>query len=471
MQGSSRAGRRSRALAGARRRRRAWFAAVLVCALGCAAAIASPLALGTTKAKVARTTLSSATLIVPSGNGASPFNSTRKLSLPIGWGGEVWARVSDARFAAWTPQGHLLVSSASSGQVVELIPGAGGAAATQRTLISGLTSPQGLAFDALEGSEVLYVAESNQIDRYAWAANGTLGARTVLIKGLPDQSKAGDDVHHVKSVAIGPDHTIYVSVGSASNASPLEPGESPPRASILAYRPDGTHMQVFASGVRNGEGLSFAPDGSLWTAVNSRDEIAYPFHRAYGGSTEAYGEVIGEYVNEHPPDEVARLTAGRNLGWPYCNPDPDTRPGNPNSGFRYLNLPFDPDVQTNASGSALNCSTLAPIELGVPAHSAPLGLSFLQGSAIKGHLSHGAVLAVHGSWNRTPPRAPAVLWMPWQTAKARLGKATTLIEGFQEPSGARWGRPADAVAGPDGSLYVTDDTAGAVYRVGPSVGK
>ncbi|HEX3434745.1 MAG TPA: hypothetical protein VHT25_11870 [Solirubrobacteraceae bacterium] len=460
-----------RALAGGRRRSRARFAALLVCALGYSAAIGSPLALGTIKAKVASTTLSPATLVVPSGNGAAPFNSSRRLSLPTGWGAEVWARVSNARFAAWTPQGHLLVSSASSGKVVELTAGAGGAAATQRTLISGLTSPQGLAFDALEGSEVLYVAESNQLDRYAWASNGTLGARTVLIKGLPDQSNAGDDVHHVKSVAIGADHTIYVSVGSASNASPLEPGESPPRASILAYRPDGTHMQVFASGVRNGEGLSFAPDGSLWTAVNSRDEIAYPFHRAYGGSAEAYGEVIGEYVNEHPPDEVARLTAGRNLGWPYCNPDPDTRPGNPNSGFRYINVRFDPDVQTNSSGSALNCSALAPIELGIPAHSAPLGLSFLQGSAIKGHFSHGAVLAVHGSWNRTPPRAPAVLWMPWQTTKATLGKATTLIEGFQEPSGARWGRPADAVAGPDGSLYVTDDTAGAVYRVGPSVGK
>jgi glucose/arabinose dehydrogenase len=460
-----------RALAGGRRVRRVRVAAALVCALSCAAALGLPPALGAPKAKVASVTLAPATLIVPAGNGASPLNSTRKLNIPTGWGAEVWARVSNARFAAWTPQGHLLVSSASSGQVVELTPWAGGGAAAQRTLISGLTSPQGLAFDALEGSEVLYVAESNQLDRYAWASDGTLGARTVLVKGLPDQSKAGDDVHHVKSVAIGPDHTIYVSVGSASNASAPEAGESPPRASILAYRPDGSHMQVFASGVRNGEGLSFAPDGSLWTAVNGRDEIAYPFHRAYGGASEAYGEVIGEYVNEHPPDEVARLTAGRNLGWPYCNPDPDNKPGNPSTGFHYTNLRFDRDVQTNASGSALDCSALAPIELGIPAHSAPLGLSFLQGSAIKGHFSKGAVLAVHGSWNRTPPRPPAVLWMPWRPTKATLGKATALIEGFQESSGARWGRPADAVAGPDGSLYVTDDTAGAVYRFGPSVGK
>jgi glucose/arabinose dehydrogenase len=466
MHGSSRAGVLLRALAGRRPQRVAALGSVLLCAV----AIASAAALARPLAKAARTSLTPTTLVVPGGNGASPFNSTRKLNVPSGWGVEVWARVSGARFAAWTPQGHLLVSSASSGQVVELTPGTGGAAASQRTLISGLTSPQGLAFDVLEGSQVLYVAESNQVDRYAWAANGTLGARTVLIKALPDQSKSGDDVHHVKSLAIGPDHTIYVSVGSASNASPLEPGESPPRASILAYRPDGTHMQVFASGVRNGEGLSFAPDGSLWTAVNGRDEIAYPFHREYGGFADAYGQVIGEYVNDHPPDEVARLSAGRNLGWPYCNPDPDAKPGNPKSKLRYSNLPFDNDVQTNASGSVLDCSALAPIELGVAAHSAPLGLNFLQGTAIKGHFSHGAVLAVHGSWNRTPPRPPAVLWLPWKKSKATLGASSMLIEGFQEPSGARWGRPVDAVAGPDGSLYVTDDAAGAVYRVGPSVG-
>jgi glucose/arabinose dehydrogenase len=181
--------------------------------------------------------------------------------------------------------------------------------------------------------------------------------------------------------------------------------------------------------------------------------------------------VIKQYVNEHPPDEVARLTAGRNLGWPYCNPDPDKQPGSARSRFNYLRMPFEDDVQTNASGAALNCATLAPIELGIPAHSAPLGLNFLEGSSVQGRFSQGAVLAVHGSWDRTPPRPPAVLWMKWQKGKATLGKASTIVEGFQEASGSRWGRPVDAVPGPDGSLYVTDDTAGAVYRLGPPVGQ
>jgi glucose/arabinose dehydrogenase len=422
-------------------------------------------------ARTARVSLVQTTLSVPAGNGASPFNTPRQLDVPSGWGVEVWARVSNARFAAWTPQGRLLVSSSSSGQVLELTPGANHGAASQKVLISGLTAPQGLAFDTLEGADVLYVAESNQIDRYVWTAAGKLGARTVIVKGLPDESKAGDDVHHVKTIVVGPDHTIYVTVGSASNATPTEPGESPPRATILSYKSDGTHMQVFASGVRNGEGLAFAPDGSLWTAVNQRDEIPYPFHRAYGGFSDAYGQVMTQYVNDHPPDEIARLTAGRNLGWPYCDPDPDAKPGNPSTPLRYANLHYDDDAQTNANGSALDCSTLAPIERGIPAHSAPLGFNFLEGTAVKGHYSRGAVLAAHGSWDRTPPRAPVVLWLPWKPRLATLGEAQPMIEGFQEPSGSRWGRPADAVAGPDGSLYVTDDTAGAVYRVGPSVGK
>jgi glucose/arabinose dehydrogenase len=437
---------------------------LLGCATGAVVAAAP-------RASAVRATLAPTTLIVPSGDGSSPFNTTRSLAVPSGWGAEVWARVGDARFAAWTPQGQLLVSSSSAGQVIALTPTAGGGAASKSTLISGLTAPQGLAFDTVEGVRYLYVAESDQLDRYVWNSNGTVGARTVLVKNLPDESSTGDDVHHAKTIVVGPDHKLYVTIGSASNATPDEPGESPPRATIVSFEPNGSDMQVFASGVRNGEGLAFAPDGSLWTAVNGRDEEAYPFHRSYGGVSEAYGEVITSYVNEHPPDELARLTPGRNLGWPYCNPDPDSKPGSENAKLRYANMPFDRDVQTNAGGAALDCSTLAPIERGIPAHSAPLGFNFLEGTALKGHYSHGAVLAAHGSWDRTPPRAPVVLWLPWQKRKATLGESTPIVEGFQEPSGSRWGRPADALAGPDGSLYVTDDTAGAVYRIGPSVGK
>ncbi len=407
------------------------------------------------------------TLKVAPGNGGEPFNVPRKLTVPSGWSVEVWARIPDARFAVWTPQHDLLVSASASGQVVELIPGRKTGAASQRVLVAGLSGPQGMAFESFKGAQFLYIAETDQIDRYLWGRNGALGARTVLVHGLPDTDPSGDDVHRAKSIVIGPDHKIYVTAGSASNATPTEAGESPSRATILAYSRDGAHMRVFARGVRNGEGLSFAPDGSLWTAVNERDEIPYPFHRSYGEQTEAYDKVIEDYVNEHPADELARLTPGRNLGWPFCDPDPDVTPGNPSTAMQYANLRFDADAQTNPGGSALNCSTLTPIERGLPAHSAPLGFHFLEKTKMAAPWSGGAVVAVHGSWDRTPPRAPAVLWLPWESKARTLGPAIPLVSGFQESSGTRWGRPADAVAGPDGALYVTDDTAGAVYRISP----
>jgi glucose/arabinose dehydrogenase len=408
------------------------------------------------------------TLIVPPGTGGEPFDVPRTLAIPAGWTATVWARVSDARFAVWTPQHDLLVSSSESGRVVELIPGRRQSApARLRVLISGLTGPQGLAFDTLRGTRVLYVAESDRIDRYVWKRSGTVGARTVVVSGLPDTDPTGDDVHRAKGIAIGLDHTIYVTAGSASNATPVRPRESTPRATILAVQPDGSDLHVFASGVRNGEGLSFAPDGTLWTAVNERDEIAFPFHHPYGSISEPYGSTIPSYVANHPPDEIARLTSGRDLGWPYCDPDPDMKPGVPGSPLHYADLPFDADAQTNPGGSVLDCAKLAPIERGLPAHSAPLGFHFLEGSAIAAPWSHGAVVAVHGSWDRQPPRAPAVLWLPWASNRRTLGESIPLVSGFQLPSGERWGRPADAVAGPEGALYVTDDTAGAVYRIGP----
>jgi glucose/arabinose dehydrogenase len=77
------------------------------------------------------------------------------------------------------------------------------------------------------------------------------------------------------------------------------------------------------------------------------------------------------------------------------------------------------------------------------------------------------VVAVHGSWDRQQPQPPAVLWMPWDTAAGTLRPAMTLVAGFQGASGSRWGRPVDAVPGHDGALYVSDDTAGAIYRLAP----
>jgi glucose/arabinose dehydrogenase len=364
---------------------------------------------------------------------------------------------------AWTPEGDLLVSEPGSGRIVELKPGAKRAAGS-RTLLSGLNSPQGMAFARVSGRWVLYVGEANRIDRYPWSARGISGTRTVIAAHLPALDPKGDDVHLEKDIAVAPDGTVYFCVGSSSNASPDDRAMKPPRAVIMAVRPDGSDLHVVEKGVRNGEGLAVAPDGVVWTAVNNRDNIPYPFHKSYGGHRDAFGKVIQAYVNNHPPDEVVPVTQGRDLGWPYCNPDQDLS----HPAGSLASVPFVADALTNPGGRHLHCASLPELQVGLPAHSAPLGLAFLEGSKVPAPWSGGAVVAVHGSWNREPPRAPAVLWMAWNAAEHTLTPSVPLITGFQNADGTRWGRPVDAVPGPGGALYVSDDTAGAIYRFTPS---
>jgi len=368
-----------------------------------------------------------------------PFDEPRQAMVPAGWALSVWARVPKARLAAWAPDGSLLVSVPSSGQVLHLVPG--GAVPRESVLLDGLDQPHGLAFSG----GTLYIAESDQIDAYDYADGEATNRRTVAA-GLPDAQSPdlrGAYAHALKSVAVGPDGAVYFSIGSTGNITAGDRTANPPRATIMRIPPGGGPAAPFATGVRNGTGLAIAPDGSVWTAVNNRDNTANP----------QTGEVAMDYVNDHPPEALARLTPGRELGWPYCNPD-----GGP------ANLPFIRDVQTNADGSKLDCAKLLPVEQSLGAHAAPLGMSFTE-NVLPAPYASGALVGVHGSWNRQPPRAPEVAFFPWQDGG--LGDQQTLVGGFQGRDGTRWGRPVAAVTGPDGAVYITDDYADAVYRLAP----
>jgi glucose/arabinose dehydrogenase len=368
-----------------------------------------------------------------------PFDEPRQAMVPAGWSLSVWARVPKARLAAWAPDGSLLVSIPSSGQVVRVQPN--GAGPRLSVPLDGLDQPHGLAFSG----STLYVAESDQIDAYDYADGAASNRRTVAA-GLPDARSPdlrGEYAHALKSVAVGPDGALYFSIGSTGNITAGDRTANPPRATIMRIPPGGGPAQPFATGVRNGTALAIGPDGSVWTAVNNRDNIANPQTR----------EVTPDYVNDHPPESLARLTARRELGWPYCNPD-----GGP------ANLPFIRDLQTNADGSKLDCAKLPPVEQSLGAHAAPLGLSFTE-SVLPAPYASGALVGVHGSWNRQPPRAPEVAFFPWQNGS--LGNQQTLVGGFQAEDGTRWGRPVAAVTGPDGAEYITDDYADAVYRLAP----
>jgi len=442
-----------------RRRRVAAAGALAITAAllaGCTAA--SPAATPTP----ASSGLSRSALRVPDALDGAPFDAARTVDAPRGWTVSVWARVDGARLAAWTPDGRLLVSRPESGDVQVLTPGGTpGAAPRTTTLVSGLTRPHGLAFRG----GTLYVAESDRVDAYDYA-DGAVSRRRTVVSGLPDASTPelrGAYAHALKSVAVGTDGALYVSVGSTGNVSPEDRSASPERAAILRVQ-DG-RTTTFARGVRNGTGLAIAPDGSVWTAVNNRDRIAYPYDRAFDGTGGSdLGAVLQPYVNDHPLEPIAKLTAGRDLGWPYCDPDPDVDPGAAGTAFDYSDRAFVRDQETNADGSRLDCAALPRVEQGLPAHSAPLGMSFVGPGVLPA--GPGALVGVHGSWNRTPPRAPEVAFLPWRNGT--LQAARTLLAGFQAADGSRWGRPVAAVAGPDGAVYVTDDEAGAVYRMAPS---
>ncbi len=370
----------------------------------------------------------------------APFDEPRQVLAPTGWTLSVWARMPKPRLAAWTPDGVLLVSVPSTGEVVGLRPGDDGPASS--VLLDGLDQAHGLTF----AGNSLYVAESDQVDVYDYSEGRAINRRTVA-GGLPDAKSPdlrGAYSHALKSVAVGPDGAVYFSIGSTGNITADDRDANPPRATIMRVPPGGGPAQAFATGVRNGTGLAIAPDGSVWTAVNNRDNIADP----------QTGQPDPEYVGEHPPESVARLTPGRELGWPYCNPD-----GGP------ANLPLIRDVETNADGGRMDCETLPPIEQSLGAHAAPLGMSFTQGVLPEPYAS-GALIGVHGSWNREPPRAPEVSFFDWRDGG--LGDQQTLVGGFQSEDGSRWGRPVAAVTGPDGAVYITDDYADAVYRLAPS---
>ncbi|MFB9239410.1 PQQ-dependent sugar dehydrogenase [Plantactinospora siamensis] len=394
--------------------------------------------------------------------GAAPFDQPRRLQAPPGWTVTVWARTPGARLLAWTPDGRLLVSRPKAGDVVELVPGRGDSAPSQRTLVDGLNQPHGLAF----AGDTLYVAESDRIDAFTYRA-GAVSGRRVVVDGLPDAKSPelhGAYAHALKSVVVGKDGALYFSIGSTGNVSARDRDTDPQRAAILRVPAGGGKPAVFTRGVRNGTGLAVDPNGGVWTAVNNRDNVEYPDPGDYDGDGRSdQGRVMQAYVNDHPLEPLARLTQGRDLGWPYCNPDPDVRPGAKDSPLSYSWRPFVRDIQHNRDGGKLDCGALPPVEQGMGAHSAPLGLSFATSPGLAGGYGPGALVGIHGSWNRNPPRAPEVSFFAWRSGS--LGPQQTLLTGFQDRDGSRWGRPVMAVQGPDRAVYVSDDVAGAIYRV------
>jgi glucose/arabinose dehydrogenase len=396
---------------------------------------------------------------VPDSLRYAPFDTDRYLCLPPNFSISVYARIPDARFMALTPTGDLLISQPGAGKVSLVQQRADGTVAVS-DFATDLYVPHDLVFHTVADQTYLYVAEGNGIDRfpYTWG-DLTAHDKETLIRDLPSGSSPelrGAYAHELKNIAIDSNHRIYVSIASATNADPADRYATPSRGAIYQYAPDGSNGRLFAIGLRNAEGLRFVPGTDLlWAAVNNRDNLAYPYDDGSGN----YGLVFQEYVNNHPPDEFTSVRDGGDYGWPFANPNPDTE-----NGFDYM--PFDPDQQNNPLGMFYSVFIFDRIAKGIQAHSAPLGLTFLQGTAFPAAYAQGALIALHGSWNRVPYTGYKLIYFPWNQETQSPGPQQDFITGWLDDNTQQyWGRPVATIVDLDGNLFISDDTSGTVYKL------
>ncbi|PYE53474.1 NPCBM/NEW2 domain-containing protein, partial [Deinococcus yavapaiensis] len=404
-------------------------------------------------------------LAVPSALRSTPFDVDRFLNVPSGATAEVYARVSKARFLAAAAGDDLLVSQPSSGKVLLVRPGADGVGVVT-DFATGLKKPHDMVFHTIGATTYLYVSESNRVTRSVYVA-GDSARRPfeVVVRDLPDGNSSGAlggaYGHELKNIALDGDK-LYVSIASASNADPADLAQNPKQGAIYLYSATAldqaaTSGRLFAQGLRNAEGLALVPGtADLWAVVNNRDNIGYPYQRDFDGDgTNDYGKVMQAYVDNHPPELFTRVRDGGNYGWPFCNSNPD-------GGL--VDMPFDRDVQNNADGSKLDCAAADRVNRGIQAHSAPLSLTFLQSTNAPAVYRQGAVSALHGSWNRSVPTGYKIAFFPWNSATGTPSDQIDLVTGWLV-NGSSWGRPVDAIVDRSGRLLVSDDAAGAIYRV------
>lgn len=388
-----------------------------------------------------------------------PFDVGRSLSIPPGFAISVFARVDGARFMAIAPNGDLLVSNPGAGSITLLRQDAG-AAPRSFNFAAGLHHPHDLVFHTTGGKTYLYIAESNRIIRTPYTGGETrIGTIEAVVKNLPDASSKGlrgSYGHQLKNIALHGDK-LYVSIASTCNVCASDTEADPIRGAIYEYDADGSNRRLYARGLRNAEGLAFKPGtNELWAVVNNRDNVAYPHHGDWDGDgKDDFGEVIQSYVDEHPPDLLTQVKDGGNYGWPFCNANPD---------HGLDDMPYDRDVQMNPDGAKLDCSKATHATKGIAAHSAPLGLSFLQDSKLPTPYRNAFATALHGCWNCSKLNGHKIVLYPLN-ADGKPGDGIDLVTGWVTDAKRkqRWGRPVDVISDGKGGIYISDDDSGTVY--------
>ncbi|MCP9338424.1 PQQ-dependent sugar dehydrogenase [Stutzerimonas xanthomarina] len=289
--------------------------------------------------------------------------------------------------------------------------------------LEGLHSPFGMA---LIGDQ-LYVANTDALVRFPYKQGVTrIDAAGEKVVDLP----AGPINHHwTKNVIASPDGSrLYVTSGSNSNVAENGMEAEENRAAILEVDPQSKTLRLFASGLRNPNGLAWQPDsGELWTTVNERDEIG----------------------SDLVPDYMTSVPDGGFYGWPYS----------------YYGQHVDERVKPQRPD--LVAKAIVP-DYALGAHTASLGLAFYQGSLLPERYRHGAFIGQHGSWNRKPRSGYKVVFVPFNNGEPD-GTARDVLTGFFNEEEQAMGRPVGVAVDKAGALLVADDVGNMIWRVTPSV--
>jgi glucose/arabinose dehydrogenase len=299
---------------------------------------------------------------------------------------------------------------------------ADGSAATRTAFLSGLNSPFGMA---LIGSD-FYVANTDAVLRFAYKTGDTqITTPGVKVVDLP---AGAINYHWTRNLIASPDGSrLYVTVGSNSNVGENGLENEVDRAAILEVDPASGESRLYASGLRNPNGLDWEPhSGALWTAVNERDELG----------------------SDLVPDYMTSVQDGAFYGWPYS----------------YFGQHLDARVRPQRPD--LVARAVVP-DYALGAHTAPLGLVFYRGTLLPGQYAGGVFVGQHGSWNRKPLSGYKVIFVAFANGRP-VGPPQDVLTGFIDAQGNALGRPVGVAVDRTGALLVADDVGNAVWRVTPA---
>lgn len=337
-----------------------------------------------------------------------------QLKVPKGFAISLFAdNVANARTLALGDDGTVFVGTRKAGNVYALQDlNHDGKADKQYTLASGLTMPNGVAYK--DGA--LYVAELNRIIRFDNIEQQLAApAKPVVIYDqFPEAMR-----HGWKYLRFGPDNRLYTAVGAPCNI--CEPDQAI-FSSLVRLKADGTNLEILARGIRNTVGFDWQPKTNyLYFTENGRDQLG----------------------DDIPADELNKWTQkGQHYGYPYCHQG---------------------DLLDSEYGKGKDCKDYVKPEWKFKAHMAPLGMRFYRGQQFPKAYQEQLFVAQHGSWNRTIPHGYRVVLLSFEQGK--VVSEQVVLEGWLGKEGKAIGRPVDILELKDGSLLISDDLAGVIYRL------